>query len=153
MKRFDLRYLCAAPAVAAVLFVGSAALAADCHDNGSFEAWLERFKAEAVKQGISRNVIAAAGPYLVYDQRIVNIDHGQRIFAQSFLDFSGKMLPAYRLQQGAAQIKKNQAVFDRAEKQYGRAGRGDHRFLGARERLRLQPGQGQLDQVAHHARL
>ena len=29
------------------------------------------------------------------------------------------MLPAYRLQQGAAQIKKNQAVFDRAEKQYG----------------------------------
>jgi lytic murein transglycosylase len=119
MKRFDLRYLCAAPAVAAVLFVGSAALAADCHDNGSFEAWLERFKAEAVKQGISRNAIAAAGPYLVYDQRIVNIDHGQRIFAQSFLDFSGKMLPAYRLQQGTAQIKKNQAVFDRAEKQYG----------------------------------
>src|ERR1700748_3848432 len=68
MKRIDLRYLCAAPAVAAVLFVGSAALAADCHDNGSFEAWLERFKAEAVKQGISRNAIAAAGPYLVYDQ-------------------------------------------------------------------------------------
>jgi lytic murein transglycosylase len=119
MKRIDLRYLCAAPVVAAALFVGSAALAADCRDNGPFEGWLERFKAEAVKQGISRNAIAAAGPYLVYDQRIVNIDHGQRIFAQSFLDFSGKMLPAYRLQQGAAQIKKNQAVFDRAEKQYG----------------------------------
>jgi lytic murein transglycosylase len=119
MKRIDLRYLCAAPAVAAVLFVGSAALAADCRDNGPFEPWLERFKAEAIKQGISRNAIAAAGPYLVYDQRIVNIDHGQRVFAQSFLEFSGKMLPAYRLQQGAAEIKKYQAVFDRAEKQYG----------------------------------
>jgi lytic murein transglycosylase len=119
MKRIDLRYLCAAPVVAAALFVGSAALAADCRDNGPFEPWLERFKAEAIKQGISRNAIAAAGPYLVYDQRIVNIDHGQRIFAQSFLDFSGKMLPAYRLQQGAAQIKKYQPVFDRAEKQYG----------------------------------
>jgi lytic murein transglycosylase len=119
MKRIDLRYLCAAPIVAAVLLVGSAAHATDCRDNGSFEAWLERFKAEAVKQGISRNAIVAAQPYLVYDGRIVNIDHGQRIFAQSFLDFSGKMLPAYRLQQGAAQIKKNQAVFDRAEKQYG----------------------------------
>jgi lytic murein transglycosylase len=119
MKRIDLRYLCAAPVVAAVLFVGSAALATDCRDNGSFEAWLERFKAEAIKQGISRNAIAAAGPYLVYDPRIVNIDRGQRIFAQSFLDFSGKMLPANRLQQGAAQIKKNQPVFDRAEKQYG----------------------------------
>jgi lytic murein transglycosylase len=119
MKRIDLRYLCAAPVVAAVLFVGSAALAADCRDNGPFEPWLERFKAEAIKQGISRNAIAAAGPYLVFDQRIVNIDHGQRIFAQSFLEFSGKMLPASRLQQGAAQIKKNQAIFDRAEKQYG----------------------------------
>jgi lytic murein transglycosylase len=119
MKRIDLRYLCAAPVVAAVLFVGSAALATDCRDNGPFEPWLERFKAEAIKQGISRNVVAAAGPYLVYDPRIVNIDHGQRIFAQSFLEFSGKMLPAYRLQQGAAQIKKYQPVFDRAEKQYG----------------------------------
>jgi lytic murein transglycosylase len=119
MKRIDLRYLCAAPVVAAVLFVGSAALATDCRDNGPFEPWLERFKAEAIKQGISRNAIAAAGPYLVYDQRIVNIDHGQRIFAQSFLEFSGKMLPACRLQQGAAQIKKYQPMFDRAEKQYG----------------------------------
>jgi lytic murein transglycosylase len=119
MKRIDLRYLCAAPVVAAMLFVGSAALASDCRDNGPFEPWLERFKAEAIKQGISRNAIAAAGPYLVYDPRIVNIDHGQRVFAQSFLEFSGKMLPAYRLQQGAAEIKKNQAVFDRAEKQYG----------------------------------
>jgi lytic murein transglycosylase len=119
MKRIDLRHLCAAPVVAAVLFVGSAALATDCRDNGPFEPWLERFKAEAIKQGISRNAIAAAGPYLVFDQRIVNIDHGQRIFAQSFLEFSGKMLPAYRLQQGAAQIKKYQPVFDRAEKQYG----------------------------------
>jgi lytic murein transglycosylase len=119
MKRIDLRYLCAAPAVAAVLFVGSAALATDCRDNGSFEPWLERFKAEAIKQGISRNAIAAAAPYLVYDQRIVNIDRGQRIFAQSFLEFSGKMLPANRLQQGAAQIKKYQPIFDRAEKQYG----------------------------------
>jgi lytic murein transglycosylase len=119
MKRIDLRYLCAAPFVAATLFVGSAALATDCRDNGPFEPWLERFKAEAIKQGISRNAIAAAGPDLVYDQRIVNIDHGQRIFAQSFLEFSGKMLPAYRLQQGAAQIKKYQPVFDRAEKQYG----------------------------------
>ena len=40
MKRIDLRYLCAAPVVAATLFVGSAALATDCRDNGPFEPWL-----------------------------------------------------------------------------------------------------------------
>ncbi len=119
MTRIDLRHLCAAPVIAAALVMATAAGAADCRDNGPFEGWLERFKAEAIKQGISRNAIAAAAPYLVYDQRIVNIDRGQRIFAQSFLEFSGKLLPASRLQQGAAQIKKYQPIFDRAEKQYG----------------------------------
>jgi membrane-bound lytic murein transglycosylase B len=124
MNRNDLRRLCAAPVLAAALFAATAAGAADCRTNGTFEAWLERFKAEAVKQGISKNAIAAAAPYLVYDQRIVNIDRGQRIFAQSFLEFSGKMLPTYRLQQGTAEIKKYAAVFDRAEKQYGLSSSG-----------------------------
>ena len=119
MNRPHLRRLCAAPVLVAALIAATAAGAADCRTNGTFEAWLARFKADAVAQGISRNAIAAASPYLVYDQRIVNIDRGQRIFAQSFLEFSGKMLPAYRLQQGAAEIKKYAAVFDRAEKQYG----------------------------------
>ena len=95
------------------------AAAVDCRTSGSFDTWLARFKAEAAAQGISRNAIDTASPYLVYDQRIVNIDRGQRIFAQSFLEFSGKMLPAYRIQQGAAEIKKYAPIFDREEKQYG----------------------------------
>ncbi len=104
---------------AALTAATSASAATDCRTSGSFESWLARFKAEAASQGISKSAIDAASPYLVYDQRIVNIDRGQRIFAQSFLEFSGKMLPPYRLQQGVAEIRKYQAVFDRAEKQYG----------------------------------
>lgn len=113
------KHLCTAPAFAAALFIATAAPAADCRTSGSFESWLGRFKAEAAAQGIPRSAIDAASPYLVYDQRIVNIDRGQRIFAQSFLEFSGKMLPPYRLQQGVAEIRKYQAIFDRADKQYG----------------------------------
>src|SRR6266852_7985206 len=114
------KHLYTALAFAVALFTATAAAAAtDCRTSGSFESWLGRFKAEAAAQGISRSAIDAASPYLVYDQRIVNIDRGQRIFAQSFLEFSGKMLPAYRLQQGAAEIKKYAAIFDRAEKQWG----------------------------------
>jgi len=122
MNRNDLRRLCAVPVLAAGLLAATAAWATDCRTNGpngTFEAWLARFKTEAVAQGVSRNAIAAASPYLVYDQRIINIDRGQRIFAQSFLEFSGKMLPAYRLQQGAAEIRKYAPIFERAEKQYG----------------------------------
>src|ERR1700676_3258036 len=113
------KHLFAAPAFAAALLVATAAAAADCRTNGTFEAWLARFQAEAAAQGIARSAIDAASPYLVYDQRIVNMDRGQRFFAQSFLDFSSKMLPAYRLQQGAAEIRKYQAIYDRAEKQFG----------------------------------
>src|SRR6516162_7495967 len=106
-------------ALMASLITATTASATDCRTSGSFESWLARFKAEATAQGIAKSAIDAASPYLVYDQRIVNIDRGQRIFAQSFLEFSGKMLPPYRLQQGIAEIRKYQATFDRAEKQYG----------------------------------
>jgi lytic murein transglycosylase len=107
-------------ATGAALLAGTQAFAAaPCRTSGSFEQWLAQFKQEALAQGISRNAIAQASPYLVYDQRIVNIDRGQRVFAQSFIEFSTKMLPGGRISQGIAQIKKNAATFARAEQQYG----------------------------------
>ena len=118
--RFNLPTAAAfAAALLTSLFVATAAPAADCRTNGSFESWLGRFKAEARAEGISQHAIEEASPYLVYDQRIVNIDHGQRIFAQPFLEFSGKMLSSGRISQGIAHIQKYRAVFDREEKQYG----------------------------------
>ena len=91
----------------------------NCHTAVSFDRWLADFKKEAAEKGISAAAINAASPYMVYDQRIVNIDRGQRIFAQSFLEFSDKMLPAYRLQTGVAQIRKWQPVFAREEREFG----------------------------------
>ena len=70
-------------------------------------------------QGVSRNAIAHASPYLVYDQRIVNIDRGQRVFAQSFIEFSGHMVPSGRISAGQVQLKKYADTFARAEQQYG----------------------------------
>jgi lytic murein transglycosylase len=109
----------AAATIAVTLAVSAAGASTPCSNTGSFESWLENFKQEAAAQGISRNAIAAASPYLVYDQRIVNIDRGQRFFAQSFLQFSDKMLAPYRISQGGALIKKHAELFARAEQQYG----------------------------------
>ena len=53
------------------------------------------------------------------DQRIINIDRGQRFFAQNFLEISDKMLAGGRLPNGAAQMKKHQALFAREEKEFG----------------------------------
>jgi lytic murein transglycosylase len=92
---------------------------ANCRNTGSFDRWLADFRREASSQGISQATLAAAAPYLVLDQRIINIDRGQRFFAQDFLEMSVRMVPAYRLQTGAAKIKQHQAIFAREEREYG----------------------------------
>jgi lytic murein transglycosylase len=102
------------------LVLPSAAWAqANCRHSGSFEPWLAEFKKEAAAKGISHGAIAAASPYLVLDQRIINIDRGQRFFAQDFLQMSDKMLAGGRLPNGAAQMKKHQATFAREDKDFG----------------------------------
>ncbi len=102
-----------------LLVLGGAALAAPCRTSGTYEAWLASFEHEATAKGISQRAIAAAAPSLSYDQHIVNIDRGQRVFAQTFLEFAGRMANSYRIQRGAALIKSHAAEFARIEQQYG----------------------------------
>jgi lytic murein transglycosylase len=103
-----------------VLGLATAAFAQpNCRNTGAFEPWLAAFKKDALAQGISAATIAAAQPYLVFDQRIINIDRGQKFFAQNFLEISDKMLAGGRLPGGAAQMKKHQALFAREMKEFG----------------------------------
>lgn len=121
MGRTSLRLSGAAFALAATLLAGGVAWAApaNCHNTGSFDAWLAKFKQEAEAQGISRAAIAEASPYMVLDQRIIGIDRGQKFFAQDFLQFSDKMLAGGRIPSGISHIKKYSDVFARAEKEFG----------------------------------
>ena len=90
-----------------------------CRTSGNYESWLAGFEREAASQGISQRAISAAAPFLTYDQKIVNIDRGQRVFSQTFLEFSDRMAAAYRISSGQARIKKYEPVFARIDKQYG----------------------------------
>jgi hypothetical protein len=83
---------------------------ANCQNTGSFDRWLADFKREALSQGISQATINAASPYLVFEQRILNIDRSQRFFAQTFLEISDKMLAGGRILLGAPNVTK--AVWD-----------------------------------------
>ncbi len=95
------------------------AAVANCRNTGSFDAWLAGFKRDAVAQGISQQAIAAASPGMVLDQRIINIDRGQRVFTQTYLQFSDRMAAAYRIQRGSQLIQTNKATFARIDQQYG----------------------------------
>src|SRR5262245_64808062 len=118
-------------AIVAALMASAPALAQpNCRNTSSFDRWLADFKREALAQGISQATLDAAAPYLVLDQRIINIDRGQRFFAQTFLEMSDKMLAGGRLPGGANKIKQHRALFDRGGEEVGGAGPAIRAFTG-----------------------
>ena len=74
----------------ATAVLATAAQAAPCRTSGTYDTWLAAFEREALATGISQRAIAAAAPLLTYDQHIVNIDRGQRVFSA---DLSGIRRP------------------------------------------------------------
>jgi len=106
-------------AVALVAVVAGPALAASCHNGGSYEQWLAQFKKDAAAQGISQKVIAAAAPSMTFDAAIIRRDHGQAVFQQTFLQFSDRMVGGGRIPNGLAKIKQHAATFAAVEKKYG----------------------------------
>jgi len=106
--------------LAAISLAGSAAATvAPCRTSGPYNKWLAEFEREAIAQGISQQAVTAAASYLTYDQRIVNIDRGQRVFTQTFLEFSDRMAAAYRIQRGSTLIKTYAPVFAKIDAQFG----------------------------------
>lgn len=104
---------------ALLLVLAAPAAAATCRNTVPFERWLEDFRRDAAAQGISPRIIAAAAPDLVFDPAIIRRDRGQGVFQQPFLQFSDRMVAAYRMQHGQIQMKKHAQLFARVEKDYG----------------------------------
>src|SRR5829696_1864543 len=88
-----------------VLLLASAApaLAAPC-GTGSFETWLEDFKKEAAAKGIAASAIQAGLTGITLDKSVLARDQSQKVFGQTFEEFSGRMVPP-RLTRGADMLK------------------------------------------------
>jgi len=107
------------PAVALAMLTlsGTSALAASC-GSGSFDAWLSDFKTEAAAKGISQNAITAGLNGVALDQGVLTRDRSQKVFSQSFEEFSGRMVPP-RLLRGSNMLKQYGSVLSRIEQTYG----------------------------------
>src|SRR5256886_958637 len=113
-----LRFLFRAFAVSAFLTApGGWALAASCGP-GSFDAWLTDLKNEAAAKGISQSAITSGLSGVTLDQAVLSRDRSQRVFSQSFEEFSGRMVPP-RLARGASMLKQYGSVLGRIEQTYG----------------------------------
>lgn len=104
----------------AAMLIGLAphALAA-CQSPAAFGGWLQGFKKQAVAQGISPGVVSEALGGLTYDPATIAKDRSQGIFAQSFLQFSGRMVSGNRLSVGSSLLKKNASTFAQIQQKYG----------------------------------
>jgi lytic murein transglycosylase len=96
---------------------GAPAIAASC-GTGSFDAWLSDFKGEASTKGISQASISAGLSGVTLDQSVLARDRSQKVFSQSFEEFSGRMIPP-RLTRGANMMKQYGSALSRIEQAYG----------------------------------
>jgi lytic murein transglycosylase len=103
---------------AALLLPAATGFAATPCANGSFEAWLTAFKSDAAAKGISQSVISTALNGVTVDQSVLARDHSQKVFGQSFEEFSGRMVPP-RLTRGSNMMKQYGSVLSRIEQAYG----------------------------------
>ena len=91
--------------------------AAPCN-TGNFDSWLAAFKTEAVSKGISQQTANTALTGITLDQSVLNRDHSQKVFDQTFEQFSGRMVPP-RMTRGSNALKQYGSVLGRIETAYG----------------------------------
>ncbi|HVW57039.1 MAG TPA: lytic murein transglycosylase [Rhizobiaceae bacterium] len=85
---------------------------------GDFTAWLDGVRAEARADGVGERGLAALSQARI-DPKVIARDHAQGVFAQNFIEFSSRMVNAYRLKIGKERMKSYADVFARAEQTYG----------------------------------
>lgn len=102
----------------AFLLAASALPAAAQECGGDFAVWKQGVSAEATAAGVGQaghEALAIA----TLDEKVLARDRSQGVFSQTFNQFSGRMISAYRLKQGAANLAKYADVFARAKQEFG----------------------------------
>jgi len=94
--------------------------AAECgHDAEGFADFLSNIRQEAAAAGVSESAIDAGLNGVTYNRSVISHDRGQKVFHQSFEEFSARMVNAFRLHKGAKLLSQNAEMFAKIEQQYG----------------------------------
>src|SRR5215510_5921432 len=68
---------------------------------------------------IFQQTIMSALDGITYDPAIITRDHSQKVFQQSFEQFSGRMVSPDRLRKGSNMLKRYGSILNRIEDRYG----------------------------------
>jgi lytic murein transglycosylase len=108
----------AAAFAGAMVIVATPAFAAQCNHKGGFAGFIADYRKEAAAQGISRRGLAALDG-ITLDDGVIAADRRQKVFDQTFEQFSGRMISKSRLSIGEKMLLTHASMLQRIEKQYG----------------------------------
>ncbi|RWP23288.1 MAG: lytic murein transglycosylase [Mesorhizobium sp.] len=104
--------------ILAALFLAATAPAVAQQCGGDFQAWKQGVVAEAKNAGVGTAGLEALETAAL-DGKVLARDRAQGVFTQTFIEFSNRMISAYRLKQGAVILKEYADVFARADREFG----------------------------------
>lgn len=103
-------------ALALSLFSGPA-LAQTC--GGSFPAFVDQMRAEARDRGHDQTTVDRFFRNVRRDPDVIAADKRQGHFQRDFIDFSGRLIAQYRVDNGTYYANQLDSLFDRIEARYG----------------------------------
>ncbi len=108
----------AAALTGAVLISAAPAFAAQCNHKGGFNGFIADIKKEAAAKGIKQTGLAALDG-LTVDDKVLAADRNQKVFKQSFEEFSGRMISKDRMVKGARMLQQHADTIKKVEAKYG----------------------------------
>lgn len=101
-----------------LLLAATPTFAAQCNHKSGFNGFIADYKKEAAAQGISKRGLAALDG-VTLDEGVIAADRKQKVFNQTFEQFSGRMISKSRLSIGEKMMLMHASMLQRIEKQYG----------------------------------
>jgi lytic murein transglycosylase len=110
----------AAAAVAGVALIAPSApaFAAQCNAKGGFSTFINDIRKDAAAKGVSKRGLAALDG-LTIDDKVLAADRSQKVFRQTFEEFSGRRISRDRLVRGARMMSQHAATLKKMEQQFG----------------------------------
>src|SRR5882757_4085744 len=108
----------AAALIGAVFVTTAPAFAAQCNHKAGFAGFITDFKKEATAKGVKQTGLAALDG-LTVDDKVLAADRNQKVFKQSFEEFSGRMISKDRLVKGAKMLQQHADTIKKVEAKYG----------------------------------
>ncbi|MEM6939044.1 MAG: lytic murein transglycosylase [Pseudomonadota bacterium] len=96
----------------------TAEVAADPVPNAKFEAWQEGFRARALEQGLTPELLAAALSGLTYDASVIERDRNQAEFSKTIWDYLDTAVSDLRVENGKRALAEWAETLDEIEATY-----------------------------------